>query len=320
MNFYKYLSVVFCFLFLGPQVVLAQARTAGLTQAVTPTPSLAPVTTPTPSAVNLNQMLNQTSSAQSSTATIAAVAAGAFGMKAVACCSPNATCAAYCGILTAAAAGSALVAAENSGKSAGNSDAACKFIAGGCSGSVASTSASTTSTGDGSAASGAAATDSSAKTSAILAKTSQTLASVGAQVDYAKKTITTPDGKTSSFSPGISSEALSAAGLTASDLKAMAAKVTADPKGPSLSAEGVEGDGAIGVGGKSSGSETGKGYMPAQSTQGPKLGLNRDPAQVAGLTANLNGTPIGVASDSIFGIIDRRYEYHDDKGSFLPSK
>lgn len=155
----------------------------------------------------------------------------------------------------------------------------------------------------------------------IMRKTTDAIRKAGGQVDFKNKTVTTPDGQTLPFSAGVSPAALSAAGVSGSDLSKMTAALNkADAKAAAIKAgDGVEGDGAIGgPGGSSAGSaETGKGYTPATQAAGPRLGIDRSPAQVAGLTKNFNGEPIGVASDSIFGIIDRRYEFHSRQGSFL---
>ena len=320
MKTFKICSGLILSIGLVAQISLGQARQAGQTDAGATEKPPTPVTTPTPVATNINQSLNKTSSEQSSTAMIAAVAAGVFGTKAVICCATvvgGNPCGAQCPLYVAAAAGSVIVALENSSKSAGNSDAACKFLAGGCSGSGGSTKPD----GNGANGSGSGATDSSMKvTNDALATARKNLAAVGAKVDFANKTVTMPNGAVSKIDPGAASAALSAAGLTSSDLKAMANKALAEKGGTPKAAEGVESDGVIGVGGGKAGN-TGEvsgstGALPVLAD--PQLGINRDPAQVAGLSTNLNGTPIGVASDSLFGIIDRRYQLHSDRGSFIP--
>lgn len=48
-----------------------------------------------------------------------------------------------------------------------------------------------------------------------------------------------------------------------------------------------------------------------------KYGINRDPSNVAGLSKDFKGQPIGVAGDSLFSMIHRRYDLHEKKGSFL---
>jgi hypothetical protein len=53
------------------------------------------------------------------------------------------------------------------------------------------------------------------------------------------------------------------------------------------------------------------------AASGPKLGIDRDPAQVAGMQKNYNGEPIGVAGDSIFRMMTRRYKVKESQSTFL---
>lgn len=46
------------------------------------------------------------------------------------------------------------------------------------------------------------------------------------------------------------------------------------------------------------------------------LGIDRDPAQLAGMQKNYNGEAIGVAGDSIFGMMTRRYKVKESQRSF----
>lgn len=45
--------------------------------------------------------------------------------------------------------------------------------------------------------------------------------------------------------------------------------------------------------------------------------INRDPAQIAGLTKNFNGDPIGVASENLFTLINRRYDVKAKTDTFI---
>lgn len=49
-------------------------------------------------------------------------------------------------------------------------------------------------------------------------------------------------------------------------------------------------------------------------------GSGREPSSVAGLSKDYNGEQIGVAQDSIFGMLHRRYQLHNNQSSFLPAK
>lgn len=45
--------------------------------------------------------------------------------------------------------------------------------------------------------------------------------------------------------------------------------------------------------------------------------INRDPSQVAGLSKNFNGDPIAVASENLFVLINRRYDFKAKTDSFI---
>lgn len=47
------------------------------------------------------------------------------------------------------------------------------------------------------------------------------------------------------------------------------------------------------------------------------LGLGRDPSSLAGMQKNYNGEPIGVAADSIFHMMNRRYKVKESQESFF---
>jgi hypothetical protein len=55
----------------------------------------------------------------------------------------------------------------------------------------------------------------------------------------------------------------------------------------------------------------------AMAGRGSALGIDRDPAQVAGMQKNYNGEPIGVAGDSIFRMMTRRYKVKESQSTFL---
>ena len=48
--------------------------------------------------------------------------------------------------------------------------------------------------------------------------------------------------------------------------------------------------------------------------------INRDPSQVAGLTKNYNGDPIGVAEENLFTLINRRYQIKAQNDAFILKK
>jgi hypothetical protein len=308
---------------LFPHKALAEVRDASLAAPVstdTAENAVVVAATPTPVSTNINGLLNNTAGEQKSAAKTGAKLAAAFGAAAVVCWAATHPYKSWCKALAAAAVGSALVAAHNSGKSSGNSVTACEFVAGGCGATTTGGSASTGTSSDGSADNGNGNSGAAMTANEALRSTASTLQKAGVQVDYAKKEITGPDGKTVALSALSSPDSMASAGLNPSDfnkLKDMAEKIQKDKSIPN-SAEGVDSD-SITVGSKSS-AETMGGYAGPAGSSEARLGLSRDPAQVAGLKAMFNGEPIGVAADSIFGIIDRRYELHQKQGSFLLSK
>jgi hypothetical protein len=142
--------------------------------------------------------------------------------------------------------------------------------------------------------------------------------------DPATNQVTTPSGQKIT-PPTMTSSGLAAAGVSAKDIKGFEAeqakaKASADKANKTVDNTDMYGDGIGGGGSKSQavgygigGSADGQGLAAA----GPKLGINRNPAQVAGMSKLYNGEPIGVAADSVFDMIDRRYQLHQQKGSFL---
>jgi hypothetical protein len=157
-------------------------------------------------------------------------------------------------------------------------------------------------------------------------KTIGKLTDSGWKIDTNKGTITDPKGNKYSSSAASSPSAAAAAGIGASEMKAFE---NAMSKAPALAAEKAKA-----ADGDSAGYEDasgGKGAAPAASADnagaaygalgmgqtGPKLGIDRDPAQVAGMKKDFNGSPIGVSADSLFQMVDRRYELHNKNGSFL---
>ncbi len=149
----------------------------------------------------------------------------------------------------------------------------------------------------------------------------------GWNVDVNKGTVTSPDGKKYSTSALNSADSLQAAGMSSANIKSFEDAMS---KVPALAAEKMKAadsaasmfdDSAGGGGAKpaaaSDGGLTPYGSLPAGAAAGQKLGIDRDPAQVAGMSKDFNGNPIGVPQDSVFKMIDRRYELHQKNGSFL---
>ncbi|MBO9665416.1 MAG: hypothetical protein J7501_01210 [Bdellovibrio sp.] len=140
--------------------------------------------------------------------------------------------------------------------------------------------------------------------------------------------VTTPDGKSYNISDMTSPAAMEAAGIPKGAVDAaMAAYAQIEKKGlekikigSQTASNGYE-EGGGGAGG-GSGSESGSGgadgaYAAGGYGSGKSL-LNRDPSSLAaGMSKNYNGEPIGVAADSIFLMMNRRYKVKESQDSFF---
>ncbi len=148
----------------------------------------------------------------------------------------------------------------------------------------------------------------------------------------ASGTTATVNGKQYKLSDFTSKEAAMAAGYPAGawdgamDLGAKAAKAAADKVeklgiGSRTAANGFEEGGGGGGAGLAASDmmygEGGSGYGAGTAGAGAGgIGLNRDPSSLAGMQKNYNGDPIGVAADSIFLMMTRRYKVKESQESF----
>lgn len=135
-----------------------------------------------------------------------------------------------------------------------------------------------------------------------------------------------PDGKTYKASDFSSQAAMAAAGvpngaalgaIAAYDAvqKKAAAKVEKMKIGASTESMGFdEGGGSGGGSNTASASDSGAGYSAAAAAP---VGVVRDPSSLAGMQKNYNGEPIGVAADSIFLMMNRRYKVKESQESFF---
>lgn len=158
-------------------------------------------------------------------------------------------------------------------------------------------------------------------------KTIAKLQKDGWKIDTQSGTITTPSGKTYSSSVSASAASMKASGASDATIKeyqsamdkipAVAAAKAAD-SGSSIYSD----DSAVGSV-KTAASATGLGegtsIQGGLNTAAKAQGISRDPAQVAGLATTYNGSPIGVSADSLFDMIERRYQLHNKNGAFLNS-
>lgn len=172
-------------------------------------------------------------------------------------------------------------------------------------------------------------------TTSTTGKNSSTVKAVEAQVkaletaglvDTKTGTIKVPgSGKTYKASDFSSPEAMAAAGFPAGaiagamDAAGRAEKAAKKKIGAMTAANGyAEGGGGGGAGGMAAAGDYNGGLgVGGAGGLGGAGKLNRDPAQVAGMQKNFNGEPIGVAADSIFLMMKRRYKVKDGQDSFL---
>jgi len=154
----------------------------------------------------------------------------------------------------------------------------------------------------------------------------------GFTYDPKTNTVTTAKGTKIKGSDLGNSSALAAAGvpkaaidlMNASQADALAkAKEKIDKLGLNklntnvVAGEESSGGGGSGGSGSSGAGGDAAGYAGARAGAGSGLGIDRDPAQIAGMQKNYNGEPIGVSGDSIFKMMTRRYKVKESQSTFL---
>lgn len=134
----------------------------------------------------------------------------------------------------------------------------------------------------------------------------------GMKYDKATGKFTMPNG--SSFTPSdlMSPSAMAAAGVSGSEYKramdmAKAAEAKAEGSKPVAPVAGFEGGGGSYA------------AAPATETVTPIMGVARSPTSVAGMVRSFGGGSIGVAGDSLFDMMARRYKEKNSKDCFLPT-
>ncbi|WP_374076258.1 hypothetical protein [Bdellovibrio bacteriovorus] len=145
-------------------------------------------------------------------------------------------------------------------------------------------------------------------------------------VDAKLGKITTPDGKSYKPSDFASQGAMAAAGFSSGAIagavatyeeiqKRASAKAEKLKLGAMTAASGFDEGG--GGGGASLGESAGEESVAATGVVSTgAVSLERDPSSLAGMQKNYNGEPIGVAADSIFLMMTRRYKVKESQESF----
>lgn len=154
------------------------------------------------------------------------------------------------------------------------------------------------------------------QTESRLVETNRNIAeiakNVGMTVNPKTSSLRLADGRTIKASDVGNPAALAAAGLSSSEIAAMqdAAK-KAMKEGAKVAAKGLDAGGAGNGEALTVGSGAGKSQDEADANglAGNSGSLSREPAQIQGLTKDYNGNPIGVASENLFTLINRRYDH-----------
>lgn len=144
----------------------------------------------------------------------------------------------------------------------------------------------------------------------------------GSKIDVKKGTLTTYDGKTYDLNSG-TPEGLAAAGFSPGAIsgameygskiaKEMQSKVEKMKLGAMTASGGFDEGGGRGGSGSGSSADSSIGVAGGGGAK-----LERDPANLAGMQKNYNGEPIGVAADSIFLMMNRRYKVKESQDSFF---
>lgn len=162
---------------------------------------------------------------------------------------------------------------------------------------------------------------------AKLKKVQKDLEKKGWKFNEKTGAVTSPEGKTftgdmMTIPPGQNTNGL---GMSHADLnkfnnemKDLKAKVEEQAKGADAAGDSFADTPAGGSSSSMPTSMTNPMDMPGSHSLAPNgLGLDRNPAQVAGMSKSFNGEAIGVAKDSLFDMVDRRYELLKNDNKFL---
>lgn len=160
----------------------------------------------------------------------------------------------------------------------------------------------------------------------VIASGTKILEGKGYSVDPNSGLVKTPDGKVidpnnkASIESALGQEGAAALMNKLNEIKQEAlAKVDQVKASPNIAGGFEGGGGGAGIGG-----EAGSGYgddanasSSAAARAAAAAAKARKPAQVTGLSKNFNGDPIGVAADSIFSMMSRRYQLKNHQKTFF---
>ena len=144
----------------------------------------------------------------------------------------------------------------------------------------------------------------------------------GSKIDVKKGTLTTYDGKTYDLTKGGTPEGMAAAGFTPGAISGAMEYGAKISKEMQDKVDKLKLGAMTAAGGFDEGGGGGRGYASSSDSSngsgggGSGIKLERDPANLAGMQKNYNGEPIGVAADSIFLMMNRRYKVKESQDSF----
>lgn len=144
---------------------------------------------------------------------------------------------------------------------------------------------------------------------------------LGMKYDPKTNTMSLPNGKQVALSEsGMANAGLGSAALAAAKKEAdkLSEKILSDMNKSLIGTMDADGSGS-----GSSASGNASSYeeepMPGFAAPEPTESLaDRSAASVAGMTKNFNGEPIGVAGDSLFDMVNRRYQRKEKQDFFIP--
>ena len=143
----------------------------------------------------------------------------------------------------------------------------------------------------------------------------------GLKASLKSDTVKLPNGKQIKVSDLGNKAAMAAAGLSPADIAGFEKSFKAAMKEGEKVAKAATPTDSFGdsIGGGGGGGGRGGSTTMTESSggRGSGAGPARDPAQVEGLTRNFNGEPIGIASENLFVLINRRYDLQAQKNTFL---
>lgn len=146
----------------------------------------------------------------------------------------------------------------------------------------------------------------------------ETASKVGIKANTKTASIRLPDGRTLNAADLGNKQALAAAGFSPAEIASFQdATQKALKEGQKVAAKGLDSNGGGAGEALAVGSGAGLKTTEATTPETAAGGARRDPAQTQGLSKDYNGSPIGVASENLFTLINRRYDHVANQNSLF---